>query len=400
MLDNEKEEIYKMEEMQDYELIEGEEGYKINRYEITTYVTQRSVESLIKWVDKKKIVIPDFQRDYVWPKTVASKLIDSVLLNLPIPNIFLYKIYNNGEEIFYVVDGFQRIQTLKFFKEGIWNQQSNIKENSDNSLINEPSVFKINCKSSEWHNQTYDSLSANDRFNFDEYSINLTIFEQSNPNNKNSMFEVFERINTGSDKLSEQEIRNAIYPGEFIKNLRTSANNEVFSKIIENDSFMKKRQNYVDLFLRFVSYFYAYTKDFLINDFKITTSKKDTLNNFCEYFNKQEQEAYQPYIDDILKSINAIYQFDPTAFYGKKRNEKSISNKVHAVFSEALVIAVIKNNFKINISPEKFYDFKINFWESELFESMFVQQTTSPYNIKRRIEFLLEVIRNEFEYNN
>ena len=131
MLLEEKEMEEKMEEMQDYEQYEDEEGYRINRYEITTYVTQRSIESLLKWVDKKKIVIPDFQRDYVWPISMASKLIDSVLLNLPIPNIFLYKLVINGEEIYYVVDGFQRIQTLKYFKENRWSQQSDIKEGKD-----------------------------------------------------------------------------------------------------------------------------------------------------------------------------------------------------------------------------------------------------------------------------
>ena len=398
MIDCKDEAEIKMEEMQDYEIYEDEDGYKLSRYEITTYVTQRSVESLIKWVDKKKIIIPDFQRDYVWPKSVASKLIDSVLLNLPIPNIFLYKLNEDGEEVFYVVDGFQRIQTLKYFRDGIWNQNSNIKENvgNKNEFIN--SNFKINCKSSEWYNLDYLSLSSNDKFNFDEYSVNLTIFEQSNPENKNSMFEVFERINTGSDKLSEQEIRNAIYAGEFLKEVKTQANSKEFSKIIENDSFMKKRQNNIDLFIRFVSYYYAYINDFKIEGIKITTSKKDTLNNFCDYFNKKNKELYIKYIELVKKSIKTIYNFDYTSMYGKKRNEENISNKVHAVFSEALVIAVIINDFKIKISTEEFNKFKITFWESEKFEQMFVQQTTTTRNIKGRIELLLEVINNEYKY--
>lgn len=396
MIDNIEKEKMQMDEMQDYEMYEDEEGYKLKRYEITTYVTQRSIESLIKWVDKKKIVIPDFQRDYVWPKSAASKLIDSVLLNLPIPNIFLYKIYKDGDEIFYVVDGFQRIQTLKYYKEGIWNQNSDIKENSNTIYNVSDSCFKINCKSSEWYNLDYNNLSAKDKFNFDEYSINMTIFEQSNPENKNSMFEVFERINTGSDKLSEQEIRNAIYSGEFLNQIKNAANMNCFSKILENDSAMKKRQNNIDLFLRFVSYYYAYKFDFDISEFKITTSKKDTLNNFCEFFNKKESCFYKKYISDISKSIETIYNFDETALYGKMKNEESISNKIHAVFSEALVISVILNNYNIKISKEKFIEFKLNFWGSEKFEKMFVQQTTTTSNIKNRIELLMEVINDQY----
>lgn len=396
MIAEEKEIEEKMEEMQDYEQFENEEGYKLNRYEITTYVTQRSVESLIKWVDKRKIIIPDFQRDYVWPISSASKLIDSVLLNLPIPNIFLYKLYIGAEEVYYVVDGFQRIQTLKYFKENKWSQQSDIKEGQEQITQEQYHDFKIKYKTSEWHGKTYETLASEDRFNFDEYSVNLTIFEQNNPKNKNSMFEVFERINTGSDRLSEQEIRNAIYPGEFLKKIRQLAQMEEYKKIIENDTIMKKRQNHIDLFLRLLTYYYIFVHNFEVDTFKVTTSKRDTLNNACEYFNAIEENKYQNYLDDIVKSIQTIYKFSSTAMYGKKRNEKAISTKIHAVFAEALVIAVIKNNFEIKISEEEFMQFKIEFWETDQFEALFVQQTTTNKNIKARIELLLEVINNEY----
>jgi len=396
MIAEEKEIEEKMEEMQDYEQFENEEGYKLNRYEITTYVTQPSVESLIKWVDKRKIIIPDFQRDYVWPISSASKLIDSVLLNLPIPNIFLYKLYIEAEEVYYVVDGFQRIQTLKYFKENKWSQQSDIKEGQEQITQEQYHDFKIKYKTSEWHGKTYETLASEDRFNFDEYSVNLTIFEQNNPKNKNSMFEVFERINTGSDRLSEQEIRNAIYPGEFLKKIRQLAQMEEYKKIIENDTIMKKRQNHIDLFLRLLTYYYIFVHNFEVDTFKVTTSKRDTLNNACEYFNAIEENKYQNYLDDIVKSIQTIYKFSSTAMYGKKRNEKAISTKIHAVCAEALVIAVIKNNFEIKISEEEFMQFKIEFWETDQFEALFVQQTTTNKNIKARIELLLEVINNEY----
>jgi len=397
MIEQTKIEDDKMEEMQDYELIESTNGYKINRYEITTYVTQRTVESLIKWVEKGKIIIPDFQREYVWPKTVASKLIDSVLLNLPIPNIFLYKLYKDGEEIYYVIDGFQRIQTLKYFKDGIWNPNSNIKDDTNLFKEEKSTTFKINYKSSEWIDQTYQTLSSDDKFNYDEYLINLTIFEQSNPDNKKSMFEVFERINTGADKLSEQEIRNAIYSGKFLDTIRKHSQNEIFRSILENDSFMQKRQNYVDLFLRFVTYYYFYENNFEIESKKISTSKRDTLNDFCDVFNKKNESEYINYINDVAKSIETILKFNPTAFFGKKRNEEKISTKIHSVFSEALVIAVIKNNFEINISPEDFDNYKLELWKKDEFETLFVQQTTTAKNIKARAEKLIKVVKNEYK---
>ena len=397
MIDIEREDELKMDEMQDYELYESTNGHKINRYEITTYVTQRTIESLIKWVEKGKIIIPDFQRDYVWPKSVASKLIDSVLLNLPIPNIFLYKINKDGEEIYYVIDGFQRIQTLKFFKEGIWNPNSNIKKDSMGFKEEQSTVFKINYKSSEWMDKSYESLNSDDKFNYDEYLINLTIFEQSNPDNKKSMFEVFERINTGSEKLSEQEIRNAIYSGKFLNLIRSRSKTQNLQKIIENDPIMRKRQNYVDLFLRFVSYYYLYETDFVLNEKKISVSKRDTLNDICDFFNKRNENEYIKYIDDVSKAIDIIYEFNKEALYGKKRNENKISTKIHSVFAEALVISVIKNNFEINISKNDFDKFKLELWDTTTFEEIFVQQTTAPKNIQKRIDKLIAIINNKYE---
>ena len=397
MIDTEREDELKMDEMQDYELYESTNGHKINRYEITTYVTQRTIESLIKWVEKGKIIIPDFQRDYVWPKSVASKLIDSVLLNLPIPNIFLYKINKDGEEIYYVIDGFQRIQTLKFFKEGIWNPNSNIKKDSISFNEEQSTVFKINYKSSEWIEKTYETLSSDDKFNYDEYLINLTIFEQSNPDNKKSMFEVFERINTGSEKLSEQEIRNAIYTGKFLDLIRNRAKTPYLQKIIENDPIMRKRQNFVDLFLRFVSYYYLLENDFVLNEKKISVSKRDTLNDICDFFNNKSEVEYIKYIDDVSKAIDTIYEFNQDALYGKKRNENKISTKIHSVFAEALVISVIKNNFEINISKEDFDELKLELWDTDTFEEIFVQQTTAPKNIQKRIDKLTAIINKKYE---
>lgn len=375
---------------------EEEDSYKISRYEITTYVTQRNIDSLLKWVSVGKIVIPDFQRDYVWTKKTASKLIDSILLNLPIPNIFLYKTVDKGEEKYYVIDGFQRIQTIKFFKDGIWNPNSDMKESI--SFNEEDSkIFKLDCKGSEWYNLTYNLLTESDKFNFEEYNINLTIFEQTHPENKDSMFEVFERINTGAEKLSEQEIRNAIFGGPLLADIKYEAENSNFSEIVKIDNHMRKRQNYVDLYLRFVTYLYMYRNDYELNGQKMTSSKRETLNNFCNYTNEHKEFDYKLYLDDVSKAIECIYQFDDTAMYGKKRNTDEISDRIHSVFAEALVLSVINNGFKINTTSQKFNENKIALWKSEEFFNLFVQQTTTPANISARINKLLAMINCEDE---
>ena len=203
-------------------------------------------------------------------------------------------------------------------------------------------------------------------------------------------------INTGADKLSEQEIRNAIYPGKFLKNIKEYANKSEFKKFIENDTQMRKRQNYIDLFLRFVAYRICCLNNFEFADFNFTTSKKNTLNNICSLYNTKDEKEYIDIIKDVDKAIKKLSSFSATSLYGKKRNEDSISNRVHAVFAEALVLAVIKNNFVIKITPQQFDEFKLKFWDTLDFEKLFVQQTTAKDNILKRIDLLMDVINNAY----
>lgn len=63
---------------------------KIERYQINTFTQDRAIETLLKWYDNKKLILPEFQRDYVWTYANSCRLIESILLNLPIPNIFLF----------------------------------------------------------------------------------------------------------------------------------------------------------------------------------------------------------------------------------------------------------------------------------------------------------------------
>jgi hypothetical protein len=65
------------------------------KYDINTYGADFTLELLSKKIDEKEIVVPEFQRRYVWPIKKASKLIESFLLGLPVPQIFLYRDKDN-----------------------------------------------------------------------------------------------------------------------------------------------------------------------------------------------------------------------------------------------------------------------------------------------------------------
>ena len=90
-------------------------------YEIATYPADFTLDGLERQWEREDIVIPKFQRGYVWTQVQASKLIESFLVGLPVPGIFLYT--DRSSEKFLVVDGQQRLRTVFFYFEGFFGEE-------------------------------------------------------------------------------------------------------------------------------------------------------------------------------------------------------------------------------------------------------------------------------------
>src|SRR5215210_7821651 len=83
------------------------------KYSITSYGADYPVDSLVKRLREKDIFVPPFQRAYVWDARRASKFVESLLLGLPVPGIFLSREDDSGRLL--VIDGQQRLRTLEYF---------------------------------------------------------------------------------------------------------------------------------------------------------------------------------------------------------------------------------------------------------------------------------------------
>lgn len=88
------------------------------KYAITSYGADYPVDSLVQRVVSGDIVVPKFQRGYVWSLREASRFVESLLLGLPVPSIFLSKEKDSQQLL--VIDGQQRLLTLRYFYEGMW----------------------------------------------------------------------------------------------------------------------------------------------------------------------------------------------------------------------------------------------------------------------------------------
>ena len=214
-------------------------------YEILTYPADYPLEVLVgKW-RKQEIVIPRFQRHFVWAQDKASRLVDSFLKGLPVPSIFLFADLTTNKLL--VVDGHQRIQSIAYFFEGYFGTETN----------HARKVFRLSGleDGSLFAGLTYQDLQDQEPSAFAKLNnsvLRAFVIRQLHPDDDTSIYHVFERLNTGSTLLLPQEIRNCVHHGPFNDML-----NEVNAfppwRAIFGSKPVDKRQRDVELILRFLA---------------------------------------------------------------------------------------------------------------------------------------------------
>lgn len=177
-------------------------------YAISSYGADFDVDGLIRRMQRRDVYVPPFQRSFVWTQNQASRFVESLLLGLPVPGIFLSR--DESTEQLLVIDGNQRLNSLLYFYEGIWPALSS------SSADRSGREFKLTGIESKHKNATYRTLPPEDRRRLDNSIIHATIIRQEQPDDGNSsVYFVFERLNTGGTLLEPQEIRAALYHGAF-----------------------------------------------------------------------------------------------------------------------------------------------------------------------------------------
>jgi hypothetical protein len=210
------------------------------KYSITSYGADYPVDSLVKRIDEESIFIPPFQRRYIWDKRRASKFVESLLLGLPVPGIFLSKEEETNKLL--VIDGHQRLRTLECFYSGIFA------DGKEFQLIDVQKQYK---------GKTYKSISEEDRRRLDDSIIHATIVKQDEPSDDNSsIYQLFNRLNTGGVNLTAQELRACLYHGELNELLEFLNNNKDWRELFGP---INKRLRDKELILRFIALYYIKT---------------------------------------------------------------------------------------------------------------------------------------------
>ena len=202
-------------ESEEFDFLEGEtpeeeEVVPVVSYDVTSYGSDPEVEVLVNRLRRGDIMIPSFQRDYVWRLPEASKFIESLLLGLPVPGVFFATDPQTNKQL--VIDGQQRLKTLQFFFDGYFNPREGDSRRR---------VFALTKVQESFEGKTYETLEGQDRIRLETAIIHATVVKQTAPpGNDTSLYHIFERLNSGGRRLTEQEMRLAIYHGNFLDFLK------------------------------------------------------------------------------------------------------------------------------------------------------------------------------------
>lgn len=196
-----------------------------------------------KWKDGDLDIQPDFQRGFVWDITKASLLIESILLDIPLPVIYLSQ-EKDGRE--YVIDGQQRLTSFFSFFDGKLPDPQ-LPFGKDFRLTN-LNVF------TELGGKYFKDLPKELQKKIRYYKIRTITFRKESE--QDLKFEVFERLNTGSVSLNDQELRNCIYRGKYNDLLWELSEDKVFRELLGIKK-PEKRMKDVELVLRFAAFYHG-----------------------------------------------------------------------------------------------------------------------------------------------
>ncbi len=240
-------------------------------YQITSYGADYDVDGIVKRMKSGDIMVPPFQRNYVWTFRQACRFIESLLLGLPVPGVFLAREEPTGK--FLILDGRQRISTLSFFYGGYFNPTGKA-----------PKFFTLAEVQEGFLGKKYETLEDRDRRRLDNGIIHATIVKQESPAEEvdTSLFHIFERLNSGETRITHQEARSAIFHGTLINEVKALNDFAPWRKI-----FGKKHRRLKDqeLILRFLAlYFQRQKYSRPMSEFlnKFTGRNKNPSNEFLE----------------------------------------------------------------------------------------------------------------------
>ena len=231
---------------EEIEADDGDDQFTPLDYDIIVSPVDYPLESLHQKMTGNEVVMPSFQRQYVWDRPRASRLIESFMMDLPVPPVFVSE---QKDRTLLVIDGRQRLETIhRFFKE-------EFREAKNGKGAEKFRLVGVNPEG-PLSNKAFSDLDPVNQRLLRNTVLRVLVIRQLEPDkNPAAIHHIFERLNTGGMQLRDQEVRNCIYAGK----LNTLLNE--LNGIMEWREFLglaqyDKRQKDVELILRYMALFH------------------------------------------------------------------------------------------------------------------------------------------------
>lgn len=334
----------------------ADEPVSVMQYTITGYGADYDAEGIVKRLQRGDIEIPDFQRAFVWSKIKASRFIESLLMGLPVPGIFLYR--EKDSQILRVIDGQQRLMSLRYYFEGKFRDSNR--------------RFTLQSLDSRFNGLAYDQLPDGDRRRLNDSIIHASIIQQEAPDdNGSSQYSIFERLNTTSTPLSPQEIRSAIHGGKFNEFILQLNEFDAWRKLFGKRSIRKRDE---ELILRFLALYFSFDS--------YEPPMKSFLNDFMR--NNKNMELYGG------AEMCSVFQ-NTVRVILEKLGEKAFkpSRPLNAAVQDSVMVGIARRLEQGPITVDINEEYKQLMNDKE-FGDLIYSKTSHLENVRRRIQLATE----------
>lgn len=269
-----------------------------------------TIETIDTQINKGNINLqPGFQRRVAWDDVRKSRLIESIIVGMPVPNIVLAENKDHRGR-FLVIDGKQRLVAINDFLKGGYKLRGlDIRQ--------------------DLNDKTYENLPIEDKEYLDNSTLRSTVIK--NWSDENFLYAIFFRLNSGSLPLSPQELRKALIGGNLLDSIEKYLTESNAFKTVFGDQ-LDKRMRDSELVLRFIAYdkgLEKYRGDF-----------KEFLDNMTRYFETDWQNR-KPELDDALARLDLALETAHSIF-GKDAFKKWLGVKYERVINRAVFDAVAR----------------------------------------------------------
>jgi len=351
------------------------EPYNVDAIDIVNdkYDVQ-SLHKKYKREEKELELSPDYQRNFVWTSKQKSRLIESILIKIPLP---IFYIDSRNEDKWVVVDGLQRLTTIFTFIDNEFR------------LSNLEFLKELNGKK-------FDKLDRKYQRRIEDFQLLCNMVRPGTP--ANVAFSIFKRINTLGSKLEVQEIRNAMYRGKSTTLLIELSRSKEFINIVTESKIkgLSKRMEDNAIILRYLAFkvfpYYEYDNNNM-NTFLENTM--DKLNHMRDI----EIQAYKENFKLCMKKASMLFsEFDYTAFTKPPKDNsrpnpisKTLFESIGNVLDKYKIEDIKKNKVRLSDSLKELYINKEFIFKTSV-------ATNNPPNVKYRFEIIEKLFKNVIGY--